>query len=142
MPAALLSQILLTQDLRQKRVEAGDRGRSPKYMTPSILPDPPRAHLPASDAVRRRWIGRFVRMGRRHMQEPHPRHPEAARIRRDQAGYRACGVGEILDVGLRGWFLVRWENDLQEEQNKVDLDVYPDRATAVSYGLRLHPKDA
>jgi len=28
MPAALLSQILRTQDLRQKRVGAGDRGRS------------------------------------------------------------------------------------------------------------------
>jgi len=76
------------------------------------------------------------------MLEPHPRNPDAARIRRDQEGYRACGVGEVLDVGFRGWFLVRWENGLQEQQNKKDLDVYPDRMTAVSYGLRLHPKDA
>jgi len=28
MPSALLSQILLTQDLRQKQAVAGDRGRS------------------------------------------------------------------------------------------------------------------
>jgi len=30
MPSALLSQILRVQDLRQKRVVAGDRGRSEK----------------------------------------------------------------------------------------------------------------
>jgi len=30
MPSALLSQILRTQDLRQKQVVAGDRGRSEK----------------------------------------------------------------------------------------------------------------
>jgi len=30
MPAALLSQILRTQDLRQKQVVAGDSGRSEK----------------------------------------------------------------------------------------------------------------
>ena len=31
MPSALLSQILRTQDLRQKQVVAGDRGRSLAY---------------------------------------------------------------------------------------------------------------
>jgi hypothetical protein len=30
MPSALLSQILLPQDLRQKQVVAGDSGRSPE----------------------------------------------------------------------------------------------------------------
>ena len=32
MPSALLSQILRTQDLRQKQVVAGDRGRSQRNM--------------------------------------------------------------------------------------------------------------
>jgi len=34
MPAALLSQILRTQDLRQKQVVAGDRGRWAKNTRP------------------------------------------------------------------------------------------------------------
>jgi hypothetical protein len=38
MPSALLSQILRTQDLRQKQVVAGDRGRSPmKYLVITFL---------------------------------------------------------------------------------------------------------
>jgi len=37
MPSALLSQILRTQDLRQKQVVAGDRGRSQKISTPFYM---------------------------------------------------------------------------------------------------------
>jgi hypothetical protein len=38
MPSALLSQILRTQDLRQKRVLAGDSGRWAKKYCASVMP--------------------------------------------------------------------------------------------------------
>lgn len=76
------------------------------------------------------------------MKEPDDRHPRADVYRENQIGYRARGVGVVLDVGRSGWFMIRWSNGLVEEQAKIDLDVYRDSATAHAFGPRLFPRDS
>ena len=75
------------------------------------------------------------------MKEPDDCNPRAEVYRENQIGYRERGVGEVLDVGRSGWFMVRWSNGLVEEQAKKDLDVYRDHATALAMGPRLSPRD-
>lgn len=107
----------------------------------TILPDPALVHLPASAEIRRKWIGRFVRIGARHMNEPDDCDPRAEVYRENQIGYRERGVGEVLDVGTVSRFMIRWSNGLVEEHAKKDLDVYAEHATALSFGPRLFPRD-
>jgi hypothetical protein len=73
----------------------------------TLLPSPPLIHLPASAEIRRKWIGRYVRIGARHMNEPDVRNPRAEVYRENQIGYRERGVGEVLDIGTASRFMIR-----------------------------------
>ncbi len=101
-------------------------------MKTPLIPAPQIAQRLARHDVRQRWIGSFVRIGRRHMISPHPRHPGLHRIVSNQKEYAARGIGKVLDVGRKGWFYVRWEDGTTEEQHKKDLDFYDDHPTADS----------
>ena len=110
-------------------------------MKNSVIPDPPLVQSPAARRVRFEWIGRFVRISRRHMKAPHPRDPDAERHLANQAEYRERDVGEVLDVGVSGWFLIRWSNGTENQEWKKDLEIYQDEATALAFGPRLFPRD-
>lgn len=69
-------------------------------------------------------------MHRRHFTPPHPAHPNADEIRKNQETWRACGEGKILDVGVGSWFLISWENGVRESQHKKDLEVCEGKAAA------------
>jgi hypothetical protein len=87
------------------------------------LPDPPLVRSPARADVRRRWIGRRVRYQLRHMRPAHINHPDRERILKDQELRRQRGIGVILDVGRSGWFLIRWQNGEEKQDNKIDVEV-------------------
>lgn len=110
-------------------------------MNEPLIPDPPLAGIPARRDVRWRWIGRFVRVARRHFSEPHPQHPERENILAQQAEQRTMGVGEVLDVGKSGWFYIRWSDGKEFEFHKSDLEIWISREFAESYGPRLFPRD-
>lgn len=92
-------------------------------METPVIPNPPLVRNPAALPVRTRWIGRLVRMGRRHLKEPDPNDPEFEQIISRQAEYRDRGVGQVLDVGISSWFLVRWSNGQENQEWKKDLDI-------------------
>ncbi len=106
-----------------------------------VIPDPPLVQFPAPRRIRFEWIGRFVRIAQRHMQEPHPLDPGCERILTQQAESRVRGVGEVLDVADPSYFLVRWSNGEEDQEAKKDLDIYRDEATALVFGPRLFPRD-
>jgi hypothetical protein len=91
-------------------------------MNQSDLPNPPLVGNPARRDVRRRWIGKRVRYQARHLRPPHPFHPDRDRVLKDQELWRRRGVGTILDVGRAGWFLIRWQNGDEQQDNKIDVE--------------------
>jgi hypothetical protein len=65
--------------------------------------------------------------------------PGALERRARQKQYREWGIGIVREVGIRGWFIVDWENGEREEFNKVDLHVFANREFAAMGWPRLYP---
>jgi hypothetical protein len=91
-------------------------GRSEKKMK---LPDPPLVSSPARNDVRRRWIGRKVRISKRHLNFK-SRKPEDDTKKEE---WKALGVGTVLDVGRAMWLFVHWSSGVKEQVHKMDIDV-------------------
>lgn len=106
-----------------------------------VIPNPPLMPRPARADVRERWIGRYVRFAPKLFADPDSHDPDRTEILQRQSHYRHLGVGEVLDVGRAGLFLIRWQDGTIQEQAKPSLDFYKDEATAISYGPRLHPME-
>ena len=74
------------------------------------LPELSLMHNPARLDVRRRWIGARVRYHKRHWVN------ELLKL---------AGEGTVLDVGVAGWFRIAWDGGSVDEQNKLDLEIFP-----------------
>ena len=110
-------------------------------MKEPVIPDPPLMERPARADVRRRWIGRYVRFSKVVICDPPPHEydPDPETAARSLHERRAAGIGEVLDVGKAGWFLIRWEDGTVNRQWKRTLDFYKDEVTAAAFGPRLLP---
>jgi len=63
------------------------------------------------------------------MTPPEPRNPDSEKILEMQKQYRDQGAGRVLDVGVAGWFLIRWANGAVNQECKIDLHILPDDST-------------
>ena len=82
------------------------------------LPEPSLMANPATQAVRERWIGKKIRIHRKHLNYI----PESEAELNQRNRWIEMGTGTILDVGKAMWFKVKWNDGTIEDIHKSDIE--------------------